>query len=301
MKTLSIGGRFWVVLTILSLAWGTTWAAIRVGLRGIPPLTGVSGRFAIAAAVLFLVAYYRKIPIGRGGSVERSLWIVNAVFSFAVPYVLVYWAEQWVPSGLASLLFATYPLFVTLLAHFVTPSDRLGAAAVGGTVLGFLGTAVLLSDDFEILGGPQAFRASVLFLLSPLASAVATVYVRRFGRDVHPLSLTAVPMAITALAVAPFAWLLELRGGLRPVTLDALSVGCLLYLAIVGSALTFTLYFWLLSRVPAAKAALTAYTIPIVAVTFGAIVLAEVVTPKTLIGAAMILGGVGVVVRRANR
>ena len=99
---------------LLCLIWGTTWAAIQIGLQGIAPFTGVALRFAIAAAVL--LAFVRALRIRLGTSRrERGLWLVNGGLAFSVSYAVVYWAEQWVPSGLAAVLFATYPLFVALL------------------------------------------------------------------------------------------------------------------------------------------------------------------------------------------
>ncbi len=89
-------------LALLILIWGTTWAAIRIGLEGLPPFTGVAVRFAIASAVLLLAAAWKGWPLGSGPR-ARGLWLVNAVLSFSASYGVVYWAEQWVPSGLAAV------------------------------------------------------------------------------------------------------------------------------------------------------------------------------------------------------
>ena len=125
--------RILVTFIVLTLIWGTTWAIIRVGLEGIPPFTGVALRFAIAGAVLLVLARRAGIPLGRMRT-ERRLWIVNAVLSFCVSYGVVYWAEQWLPSGLASVLFATFPLWVALLAHLALPAERLGRGLTKGVV-----------------------------------------------------------------------------------------------------------------------------------------------------------------------
>ena len=133
-------------LLLLSLIWGTTWAAIRIGLQGIPPFTGVALRFGIASALLFLLGRLYGVRYGTSRT-ERVLWIVNGVLSFCVSYGVVYWCEQRIPSGLAAILFATFPLFVALFARLALPQEMSSRRALVGTVLGFLGVAAIFSED----------------------------------------------------------------------------------------------------------------------------------------------------------
>ena len=284
-------------LAALILIWGTTWAGITLGLEGIPPFTAVALRFAIAAPLLVAAARVVGCPLGGGRRLKR-LWLINTLFSFAIPYSVVYWAQQWVPSGLEATLFATYPLFVAILAHLWLPAERLRPAAVGGVVIGFLGVALIHSEDLAALAGDEVRLAAAVSLLSPAAAAVSTVQVKRWGSGLPALALTAPPMAFTALAVGGLALATE-RG--RPLTLDAVSVGSLLYLAVFGSAVTFVLYFWLLARLPATRLSLITFGIPIVALTVGTLALDEPVTPRIVAGALLVLGGVGLAVRRAGR
>jgi drug/metabolite transporter (DMT)-like permease len=276
------------VFVILTLIWGTTWAAIRIGLQGIPPFTGVAARFGIAAVVLLIAARIRGVRLGALPA-ERWLWVSNALLAFCGSYGVVYWCEQWVPSGLASVLFSTFPLLVAVLSHFMLPGERLTPGRTAGVLLGFAGVAVIYSQDLSLLGGPQVAFASAVFLVSPLVSAIAQVFIKRWGQGVHPFSLTAVPMAITAVVMGGVALLTERRAA---ITLDAASVGALLYLALAGSAVTFSLLYWLLARLSATRVSLVAYTIPVVAVGVGAAFLGEVITPRMVAGAAMVLAGV---------
>jgi len=243
-----------IVLTFaaLCLIWGSTWAAIQIGLQGIPPFTGVALRFAIAAALLLVLVRLRRVPLGQIRR-ERLLWLVNGTLAFSISYGVVYWAEQWVPSGLASVLFATYPLFVAILAQFLLPQEAITRPEVIGSLVGFAGVGVIFSEDFAALGGSQVAVAAAVMLISPLVAAVASVLVKRWGAGVHPFSLTAVPMAMTAVIMGMVALGTE-RG--RPVVWDGVSVSALLYLAVFGSAVTFSLYYWLLSHLPAKRLAL---------------------------------------------
>lgn len=280
-------------LALLILIWGTTWAAIRVGLEGLPPWTGVAIRFAIAAAVLVALAIWKRWPLGSGRRV-RWLWLANALGSFSISYGVVYWAEQWVPSGLAAVLFSTFPLFVAVMAHFWLPGERLRLVSALGIALGFAGVVLIFSEDLSSLAGRETRWAATIFLISPLVSALANVIIKRWGSGLHPISLTAVPMAMTAGFMGVLAAIVE-RG--RPITLDLASTGALVYLAIFGTAVTFLLYFWLLDRLPATRLSLITYGVPIVAVTVGTLWLDEPFTPRMLFGSVLVLAGVGVAVK----
>ncbi len=253
------------------MVWGTTWAAIRIGLAGIPPIAGVALRFGLAGALLVAWGARR----GRVWPRDRraaALAALNAVGTFLVPYVLVYWAEQWVPTGLVAVLFATFPLFVALLAHLLLPDERLTPRTLAGVLLGLLGVATIFSQELTALGGPRVRSAALIFLVSPLVSATANVAIRRWGRAVDPLVLTGLPMVATGVLAAALSLALE-RG--RPLVLDLPSVASVVYLAVLGSALTFVLYFRLLARLPATRLSLIAFAIPLVAVAVGAAVFAE--------------------------
>jgi drug/metabolite transporter (DMT)-like permease len=274
-------------IAVLVLIWGTTWAAIRIGLRGVPPFTGAAIRFAVAVAVLFAVAPKFGVVWGKAPR-EKALWAINGVLFFCVSYGIVYWAEQWVPSGLSAVLFASFPLLVAILAHFLLPGERLTAAAALGVLLGFAGVATIYSEDFALLGGRQVAFAACLFLASPIACAVANIYVKKWGRAVHPISLTAGSMLVGTGVLGSIAIAAEHD---VPKTFDAVSIGCILYLAICGTAVTFGLYFWLLKHLPATKVALIAYGTPVVAMTVGCVFLGEPLTARVLAGGAGVLAG----------
>lgn len=277
-------------LATVTLIWGSTWAAIRLGLEGIPPFAGVALRFAVASVVLLTLAWARGVPLGRS-RIERRLWWVNGLFTFVFTYGVVYWAEQRVPSGLTSVLFATFPLFVALLAQPVLPGERLTARSVVGVVAGFAGVAVIFSEDLAALAEPGAGRAAAVLLLASLAAAVSNVAVKRWGRGVHPLSLTAVPMGMAAAVMAVASFLFERD---RPLLLNAVSVGTVLYLAVFGSAVTFYIYFWLLDRMEATRLSLITYLSPVVAVLLGAAVFGERVTVRIVLGGLLVIAGVAV-------
>jgi drug/metabolite transporter (DMT)-like permease len=268
---------------LLTVVWGTTWAVIRVGLTGMPPFTGVALRFAIAGGLLLVLARAQRVPLGRSRR-ELGLWVVNGVLSFCVSYSVVYWCEQYIPSGLTAVLFATNPLLVALLAQLLLPGERMSAAGVGGLLLGLLGVAVIFSDDLHLLGGERVRTAALVMLISPAVTALSSVLIKRWGAGIHPLSLLFCAAVLTPVA-------LTVERGAR-IVLDARTVLAVLYLALFGSALTFTVFYWLLARVSATRASLISYLIPIVAVALGAVLFQEPLRPRLLTGSALVLAGV---------
>jgi len=281
------GWLYAVTVAVLVLIWGTTWAVIRIGLRSVPPFTGASIRFAVAGTLLFAIAPRFRVVWGKVPR-ERRLWAINGILFFCVSYGVVYWAEQWVPSGLSAVLFASFPLMVGVLAHFLLPDERLTPAATLGVLLGFAGVATIYSEDFTLLGGRRVATAAVVFLASPAACAIANVYVKKWGAAVHPISLTAGSMLVGTVVLGAIAATTERA---RPMTFDAVSIACILYLAIFGTAVTFGLYFWLLKHLAATKVALIAYGTPVVAMTVGCIFLQEPVTARIVLGTAGVLAG----------
>ena len=281
-------------LGCLVLVWGTTWAAITISLRGIPPFTGVAARFAIAAISLLVYARLLGISLAAATRRHRNLRILHAVLTFCVSYGLVFWAEQWVPSGLASVLFATFPLLVAILAHFALPGERMTAPVLAGIILGFAGIAVIFAEDFELLGGPAVATASLVMLLSPLAGAIVSVSVKRWGSGMHPVPFNAAAMVMAAAIMGVLAAAIERR---RPVVLDPGPVAALLYMAVVGTAVTFPLYFWLLEHMEARRLALIGYGTPVVALMIGAVFMGEPTTGRTWLGSTMVIVGVAVASR----
>jgi drug/metabolite transporter (DMT)-like permease len=248
-------------------------------------------RFAIASAGLFAVSPLFGARFGQS-RIEKRLWIVNAVLTFSFPYGVLYWAEQWVPSGLAAVLWATFPLLVALVSHWALPEHRLSVRGWLGIAVGFAGVAIIFSHDFAALGGPRVAFASLVLLLSPLSASFGSVTIKKWGHDVHPFSMAAVPMAITAAVMGILALFGESS---RAMVFDVRSVGALLYLAVLGSAVPFVIYFWLLKHQTPTSLSLINYAIPVVAVAVGSLLLDEPVTGRMVVGAAFVVAGVAAV------
>lgn len=278
-------------LAFLVTVWGTTWAAVRISLRGFPPFTGVALRFVIAAVLLVLLARATGTPLGAVDSRDRRLRWVHALLSFCMSYGIVFWAEQYIPSGLTSVLFATFPLIVAVMAHFALPGERMTLTILSGTVLGFAGIAAIFADDFDRLGGTAVFHAAVVMLGSPFVAAISTVAVKKWGHGIRPVSFNAVAIIYASIIMSGVAIVAERDEIIHP---ERWPVVAILYMAVFGTAITFPLYFWLLKHMQARQLALIGYGTPVVALFLGVVFLGETLTPRTLLGSAMVVVGVAV-------
>jgi drug/metabolite transporter (DMT)-like permease len=282
-----------LALVVVCLIWGSTWLVIRINLKDFPPFRGAALRFLLAAALIGLSAGRRRLP-----SVQRPstwYWLVLSMVLIAVPYSAVYWGEQFVSSGLTAVLFATYPQFVALLAHSGVRGERLTPWLVIGLMSGMAGVTVLFWGE---LGGsaPGSVTGGLLILLSALSSATGTVMLKRRLAHLDPLLINLRPMLyggiiLMALSLAtesgtPWSW--NLRG-----------IGSLLYLAIFGSAVAFSLYCWLMRTLPVSRLSFIVYVTPLIALVLGALVENEPLTWRLLLGTALIISGIAISRRTA--
>lgn len=277
----------WVGIVAVSFIWGSTWVAIKIGLGSMPPFLSAGMRFAIAAGILSALAWASRVPPPRDGRTHGGL-LALGFLNFVVNYGVVYWGEQYVSSGLTAVLFATYPLFVLLIAHFTIGAERITARKVAGVALGFAGVGVIFSSDLA-LGDSRAMLAAAVILISPVASAITSVGIKKWGHDLHPYTLTALPMAYGAVALTAIGLATESP---RAIEWSAVSIAALLYLAVFGSVVAFVVYYRLLKVVPVSLLALVSYAFPIVAVALGWLILEEALLGSTLAGAGMVLVGI---------
>ena len=284
-----VGKQYGVIAAWLTLCaiWGSTWLAIKIGLAQLPPFWFVAIRFAVAASLLFAVCLGRYRIFSRRR--EDYFFLAGTGWlTFTINYGLLFWGEQHISSGLAAVLQATIPIFGLLFAHFTLASERLQWTKLAGAFLGVAGVAVICSKVLDVQG-PLAFRGGLAIIIGAAASAYANVWTKRRGGGFAPAVLAAWQMLF---GLGPLVLLAFWREG-SPLKLrwTATSLGCLLYLAVVGSSLAFLLYYWLMQRVGVVKLQAIALVVPPVAVLFGWLVAGERLSPWALLGAGFILVG----------
>lgn len=267
---------------VMCLIWGTTWLAIKIGLHGTGPLTGVGLRFVIAGVLLYGLAALRRelVPLRE---LPWKLIAVFAFFTFACDYTLLYVGETHVDSGLASVLFGTLPFFTFAFAR-VLANERISARVAAGSVAAFAGVAVIS------LSG--ASHGSLLFSLAPIGAALAAAFATAYAKRYAALTpLTTLPPAMTiAGAGILLAGLLFERTDWHQAVSPA-SLGALLYLAVAGSCVAFCCMLWLLERLPAGVIAMSSLTFPVIALTVGVLFGGEHVGPREFAGSLLVLLG----------
>jgi len=281
----------WLTLCIV---WSSTWLAIKIGLRDLPPISFVAIRFLIAIAVLIAVSIGRTrlLPLRRNDYVVLA---ITGILMFAVNYTLLFWAELHVSSGLAAVLQATIPIFGMIFAHWMLPDEPLRLQKLAGAIIALGGVALICA---RLLGfnGPLAFWGGVGVVIGAASAAFANVLVKARSIQLAPAMLAAWQMifGIAPLLVLGFA----VDGNPAHFHWTAMAIFCLLYLAVIGSALTFLLLYWLLPRLTVAQLQSISLITPPGAVVLGWVLGGESFPISSLLGAALVLAGVWMIFRK---
>jgi drug/metabolite transporter (DMT)-like permease len=281
---LSNRAKVWTALWAVYIIWGSTYLFIAIAVETIPPLAAVSTRFVAAGLIL------SAIVLHRGGTmrVSRREFASCVLIGCLLPggNAVLFFAEQHVPIGLASLLIASVPLLVVLLRLW--SGERLRPRTLPAVVVGFAGVAVLLRPS-----GGATIGGVLLCLLSALMWAVGSVAATRLRMPRDAFAATAWAMLAGGLVMLP--WGIASSQGLSP------SLGSILawaYLVTFGSVVGYTAYTWLLAHAPLSTVATYAYVNPVVAILLGVLFRGEHLTWQILIGAAIVVAAVAVVVRQ---
>lgn len=286
-----MSSREWLLLVALSALWGATFFFAEVALAEIAPLALVAARVGLAALALGLVAAARRQRLPRGRA--RDL-LVMALLNNVLPFSLIFWGQTRIDSGLAAVLNATTPLFTALLAHGLTPDERLTPRRLGGVLLGLAGVAVMIGPR-AVAGAGQDLPAQAACLAAACAYALAGLFGRRFRGD-PPTVTAAGQLAMSALVMTPVA--LAVHGA--PAVPGARALMALAGLALLSTALAYAIYFRLLATAGATNLLLVTLLIPVTALLLGTLVLGERLEAREIAGMAGIGLGLGLLAMGAT-
>ncbi len=274
---------------LLCLIWGSTWIAIKLGLQDSPPMYTLLLRFVLATVIVNLIVLIKgfKYP-----STLKELWYLGypGIFMFAVTYFGTYHAEQYISSALTAVLYASIPLNIAMLSIWFLPGERIRAVGWIGLLCGFLGI-VLISYD-QLKHSSWSFYGSLFAIIGAFASAVATTIIKRRQSNI---TTTPPPNVLVTVGVQmffgliPMLLLTPLMEDWSQVTLSPLTVGTILYLAVIGTVVAFLCYYWLLTKLRAVVISLTAFVIPLVAIFIGVLFFDEEFTGMVIPGTMLIL------------
>ena len=283
----------WLTLCIV---WSSTWLAIKVGLRDLPPISFVAIRFVIAAVVLVAVSLgrVRLLPLRAA-----DYWVlaVTGVLMFALNYMTVFWGELYVSSGLAAVLQTTIPIFGMLFAHWMLPDEPLRIQKLFGALLAIGGVVIICSRLLDF-GGVWAFWGGVGISLGGAAAAFSNVLLKKRAINLAPAMLAAWQMFFGIIPLLIFGAIID--GSPARFHWTPISIFCLLYLAVIGSSLTFLLLYWLLPRMSVTNLQTISLITPPGAVMLGWALGGERFPLWSLLGAAVVLIGVWMIFRRTK-
>jgi len=284
-----------LAFSIIYFVWGSTFLAIRVGVREVPPLLLASMRFSIAGIALFTWMRLKGTP-----SPTRREWAAASLLAiciFVLDYGLLFWAEQRVPSGIAAVMLATIPAFMALSEILFLRTQRLTPRLALALLIGIGGVSVLVSRSLSESFGeaPIDHEGAIALVIAAMSWSIASALTRKLPLPASKVMSSGAQMLaggiLLALAAAIF-------GEFRGFHIQAVSRGAwfaLAYLIVAGSIVGFTAYVWLIHHESPTKVGTYAYVNPVVAVIVGYFFGGETVGPRTLLGTLLVLVSVLVI------
>jgi drug/metabolite transporter (DMT)-like permease len=297
---LGVGGRelksAYIAWVTVCLVWGTTYLGIRIALESIPPMLIGGLRFTVAGGLLALVLRVRGYQLP--GPREWPGLAMLGCLMLGIGNGGVVWAEQTVPSGIAAVLVAAQPFWITGIEALLPTGARLTRRAFGGLLVGFVGIVVLVWPDLTIGGTwSGAFVVGVLATqLACLGWSIGSSYSKRRPQEENAIMAAALQMIFGGLCLLIVA---TFRGEWSDLTFTPRSLAAELYLLVVGSWAGYSAYIYALKYLPITTVMLYSYINPVIAVLLGTVVLDEPFGVRVIIASALVLAGVAIV--RARR
>jgi drug/metabolite transporter (DMT)-like permease len=286
----------WLLFVLLGFLWGSSYLFIKIGVEaGLQPFTLVALRLLIGFALLAVVVAVAREALPRSLRTYGHLFVM-AIFSVALPFSLITWAEQSTDSTLAAILNASVPLFVILIAAVVLVDENITANKVIGLVIGFVGVAILVGFDPGVIAGTDLVAALAL-IGSSISYATGAVYARRFVHGLRPMIPAVMQVGFALLITAVMAVIFE-----RPLSFPARfdAVLAVVWLGLLGSGTAYLVFFRLLAGWGATRTSLVAYLLPVFGIALGVTVLNEPLDPRLVLGTLMVIGGIALVNARGR-
>ena len=273
--------------SLICLIWGSTWLFIRIGLESLTPVFAAGLRFVLASILIYGVMRIRKIRL-QTDSLSIKLYLIMGFFSFVIPFGLVYWAEQFINSGMSAVLFGVFPFSVILWSKLAFKNEQVGIYKILGVVLGFIGIVIIFSENLTLSLYKDFWGMSAVVLSAVMQGGIA-ITIKKYGRHLNSLSMNLVPVAIAGVTMVIAGYFLE---DSSKWNFDYKAFSSIAYLAFFGTLMTFTTYYWLLKRINVVILSLGTFIEPILAVFLGWLFYREMLTINDFIGSSLVLIGI---------
>jgi len=288
-----------LAFAIIYFVWGSTFLAIRVGVREVPPFLLAGMRFFAAGAVLY--AWMRA----RGtASPTRREWAASALLAvliFVLDYGLLFWAEQRVPSGIAAVMMATIPLFMALAEIVFLRTQKLTPRLGIALLVGIGGVGVLVGRSANLGAGAINASGAIALVVAAISWSLAAVLTRKLPSPASRVMSSGAQMLAGGLLLTVTAAVLGEFRGFHPRAVSSGAWLALAYLIVAGSIVGFTAYVWLIHHEPPTKVGTYAYVNPVVAVVIGYALGGEALGARTVLGTFLVLVSVVVITTTPRR
>lgn len=276
-------------MVALSVIWGSTWMAIRVLVTAVPAMHSASLRFLLAAVILLPLIQFKRLPWPAGKGLRATSLL--SLTMIAIPSALTFWSEQRLSSGLTALIFGAMPLISAVLTPWMA-GRNVPRAAWQAMIIGLGGMGLVLSGAISTSLWQAAGAVAVLAAVA--LYAWSSVYAKEALRGVNPFVSTSIQFFLGGIWLALGSLVFE-RG--QPAAWSTQAIVALVFLSIFASAISFTLYYWLLKHIEAYQLTSLQLIVPIIAVVEGAFFLREAVPWTMIAGTAVVLGSIAFVMR----
>src|SRR6266849_5543146 len=276
-----------LAFAIIYFVGGSTFLAIRVGVREVAPFLLAAMRFLVAGLVLYgwMIARGERSPTKRQWTSASLL----AILIFVLDYGLLFWAEQRVPSGIAAVMMATIPVFMALSEIIFLRTQRLTVRLALALLIGIAGVAVLMSPWLSLSGAPTDPVGAVALIVASMSWSVASALTRKLPLPPSKVMSSGAQMLAGGVFLAFTSAALGEFRNFHPSTVSRGAWLSLLYLIVAGSIIAFTAYVWLIHHESPTKVGTYAYVNPVVAVLVGYFLGGEPLALRTIVGTALIL------------
>jgi drug/metabolite transporter (DMT)-like permease len=288
--------RRWKILlafAIIYFVWGSTFLAIRVGVREVPPFLLAGMRFFAAGVVL-----YAWLRAKGTASPNRREWVsvtLLAALIFLVDYGLVFWAEQRVPSGITAVMLATIPVFTALLEILILRTQKLTLRLGCALVVGLAGVAVLVSRSVGFGDAPIEKSGAIALVVGAISWSLATVLTRKLRLPESKVISSGAQMLVGGILLLLAATIFGEFNGFHWRAVSPGAWLALAYLTVAGSIIAFTAYVWLIHHESPTKVGTYAYVNPVIAVVLGYFLGGEGLGARTVLGTFLVLVSVVVI------
>ena len=282
-----------LAFAIIYFVWGSTFLAIRVGVREVPPFLLAAMRFSVAGFVLYGWTIFRgeRSPTAR----QWLSAVLLGMLMFVMDYGLLFWAEQRVPSGIAAVMLATIPAFMALSEIIFLRTQKLTVRLAVALVIGLLGVAVLMSHSLNLGGEPIDRAGAVALMIASVSWSISSTLTRKLPLPASKVMSSGAQMLAGGLLLTVTAAALGEFRNFHPSSVSRAAWLSLLYLIVAGSIIGFTAYVWLIHHESPTKVGTYAYVNPVVAVLVGYFLGGEALGLRTILGTLFVLVSVVVI------